>query len=258
MKRFLLIVLLFSAPAYSQERARRLWVAGEIAYAATAPVAATQRPFGNLIFGLTLEQELPCRLSLATGYKIRHYNACIAASDLRTRTSWEYDGIGYSREYRMIPLLLRWQLPVVTWDSKYTVQPGKNKLYVMPHGGVNFHFGRDGSFFGEVEAAQEAVKMHTYPRNFFTDGEIGFSLGFDGMGLLRLEAFVAYTFHPGRSIDLSLREPYAARRIYSRYNTLQGGFRIGICLIDWKRTAADRMAARARTVAAKQMKKRKR
>lgn len=252
------MLTLLAAPAFSQERARRLWVAGEIAYAATSPAATTERPFGNLILGFTLEQELPCRLSLVTGCKSRNYNACIAASDLRTRTSWDYDGIGYSRKYAMIPVHLRWQLPIVTWDSKNTIQPGKNKVYVMPHGGVNFNFGRDGFFFGDAEVPREAVMMHQAPRDFFADGEAGLSLGFEAMGLLRLEAYAAYTFRAGRSIDFSLEAPYSAPRVYSRYNTFQAGFRIGICLIDWKRTAADRAAARARTAAAKQLKKRNR
>lgn len=252
------MLTLLAAPAFSQERARRLWVAGEIAYAATSPTATTERPFGNLILGFTLEQELPCRLSLVTGCKSRNYNACIAASALQTRTSWDYDGIGYSRKYAMIPLLLRWQLPVVTWDSKYTVQPGKNKLYVMPHGGMNFHFGREGFFFGDAEIPREAVMMHQAPRDFFADGEAGLSLGFEAMGLLRLEAYAAYTFRAGRPIDFSLEAPYSAAHVYSRYNTFQAGFRIGVCLIDWKRTAADRAAAKSRTAAAKQLKRRNR
>ena len=252
MKRLLSILLLFTIPVCSQEQSRRLWISGDLAYAATAPIANTDRPFGNMMLGLTLEQELPYKLAIVTGYKFQSHTACIPESDIKTRTAWEYNGIGYSRNYMQIPLQLRWKLPIAEWGVKHTRQPGKNTIYVAPHTGIDFNMGRKGWFFGEGTVSEELVNMHKYPEKFFVTGEVGLSLGFETMGLFRIEPFIAYTFHGGRLIDFSLEAPYFASRTYSKYNTFQAGFRISVCLIDWERTGAERVAAKARTVAYKQ------
>lgn len=235
-----------------------MWISGSLAYAATSPVDNTERPFGNTVFGLTLEQALPCRLAVVTGYKIRSYNACIPDSRIETRTAWEYYGIGYWHSYMQVPLQLRWQLPISKWDVKNTIQPGINMIYIAPHAGIDFNIGVSEEFFGETEIPEESINMHKRPGDFFVNGEIGLALGIEMMGLFRIEPFIAYAFHGGRAIDFSLKSPYAPSRTYSRYDTFQAGLRISICLVDWKRTAADRAAAKARTAAYKQSRKHKR
>lgn len=268
MKRLLIALLLFTVPAFSQERPRRLWLSFELAHTATSPTANSQRPFGNNLFGITLEQQLPCRLSVVTGYQLRSFNACIPDPQLKTRVSWTYSGIGYSRSYSVIPLHLRWRLPIVSWSEKNSLQPARSMFYITPHAGVGFNIGRPGSFFGESEVSEESVQMLKRPADFFVAGETGVALGLEFLGLIRVEPFVAYTFREGRSIDFSLKAPYSART-YSRYNTFQAGLRIAICLIDWKRTpdmrqaaraaiAAERSAAKARTASLKAAKKQKR
>lgn len=173
MKRLLIALLLYTLPAFSQERPRRLWLSFELAHTATSPTANSQRPFGNNLFGITLEQQLPCRLSVVTGYQLRSFNACIPELQLKTRVSWTYSGIGYSRSYAVIPLHLRWRLPIVSWSEKNSLQPARSMFYITPHAGVGFNIGRPGSFFGESDVSEESVQMLKRPADFFVAGETG-------------------------------------------------------------------------------------